>query len=261
MSAETVSLLVADDWLTAVIGRPAFSLGTTPAARARWFDANGRPAAELASTLTGDAFAYAKGPVTDVAMGRDLVALGFFVADANLVLEKEIDPSRTPAKPGRVRFAEPGDEVAVAAVARSAFSVSRFHMDDHFAPGVADAVKEAWARGYFTGTRGTEMVVGLDGRRVAGFVQLLRPEPDVLAIDLMAVAETARGRGLASDMIAFAESWCGGAKVLRAGTQAANRDAIRTYEANGLRFIEASYVFHRHGSPGQAGSTREGGAS
>jgi ribosomal protein S18 acetylase RimI-like enzyme len=89
------------------------------------------------------------------------------------------------------------------------------------------------------------VVVEVEGA-VVGFLQLLRAADGALVIDLIAVDERYRRRGLGGEMIAFVEAKAGAGQLIRVGTQIANTASIRLYEGVGFRMTEAQYVFHYH---------------
>jgi ribosomal protein S18 acetylase RimI-like enzyme len=144
-------------------------------------------------------------------------------------------------------MALPGDRQAVEDIARKSFLYSRFHLDPAFSRAVADRIKAEWAGNFFHGQRGDHMVVAEVAGAVRGFLQLLQDEPERMTIDLIAVAEDVRGRGVASAMMGYAMRACR-ARTLRVGTQAANLASLRLYENLGFRVIATSYVLHRHGN-------------
>lgn len=221
-----------DSWLSEMIGKPAWHL--TPTGR------------ELDRVpLPGDApcFVDAKVPANDVETAQRLEDAGFRLVDTNLQLERPgwpVGHSRTG------RFAVPEDRAAVERLAESSFAYSRFHLDPMITRSTADKLKRAWAGNFFEGRRGDHMVVSEVDGEIAGFLQLLR-QGEVLVIDLVAVDSRFRGRGLSSDMLAFAESAIHGVARIKVGTQAANARALHAYSRDKFRIISATYVFHYHG--------------
>jgi ribosomal protein S18 acetylase RimI-like enzyme len=89
------------------------------------------------------------------------------------------------------------------------------------------------------------MIVAEDSDGVCGFLQLLRARDGSTIIDLIAVDERGRGRGLARAMIALVAN-DRGTGALRVGTQLANRPSLSLYEALGFRMTSAAYVLHLH---------------
>jgi len=229
-----------DRWLSGVLSRPA------------WRVVEGASGTPLEAIRAGKPqFATAKVPASDPALVGELEQLGFHVVDAALTFAAEDLPPAA-ASPA-VRFAAPGDRGPVEAVAGSAFRYSRFHLDPRFPRELADRIKAQWAGNWFLGQRGDGMIVAEDGGRVAGFLQLLRGRDGPLVIDLIAVEERSRGRGLARAMIAHAAAHGTGdgrrTAGMIVGTQAANVPSVRLYESLGFRLRDAQFVLHHHGEP------------
>ena len=89
------------------------------------------------------------------------------------------------------------------------------------------------------------MLVAQSDGQTAGFLQLIHAPDSALVIDLIAVTEPARGRGLARAMIGAAQHLARG-ECLRVGTQVANLPSLRLYESLGFRAVTSNYVMHLH---------------
>jgi len=242
-----VDHLVQDPWLTERIGRDTYRLNVTEALLGTQGD-DGR--ARLAALQQHPVFIYAKVPPDFAAGLLFLRQRGFDLVDTNVTFEKPVlglHPSATGCVP---RFAVPQDREAVMDLARRSFHCSRFHLDPAIPRRVSDRIKADWAGNYFDGKRGDRMVVAEVDARVVGFTQLLHARDETLIIDLIAVDERQRRRGVAREMIAFAETQSHAMHRVRVGTQLANTPSIRLYENLGFRFIEAAYVFHYHHKAG-----------
>jgi ribosomal protein S18 acetylase RimI-like enzyme len=232
------SVLRPDEWLTSILGKPAYAL-TIPDCEA--------DALRMSSDLPAGAFIYTRLDATDSA--RIKIAeqcLEMTLTDTNVLLEQHPGAHHTPPS-NRVRLASPDDESAVAKVAATSFSLTRFHADPQIGPDIANRIKAQWARNFFNGHRGELMLVAEHADRIAGFCQLLHRE-DALIIDLIAVSAAARRQGLASDMIAASRIAARerGCQWLRVGTQLANIASLRCYEGLGFRVCSAQHIFHRH---------------
>jgi GNAT superfamily N-acetyltransferase len=227
----------ADDWLSQVLGMPAFSLGLPlPAAPAL--------AAELAC-LPREAFCSAKLPVAEVAAVGALEGAGFRLVDTALTFERGPEPAPEAAR-AEVRPAQQAERDAVLDIAGSSFCFSRFHQDPRIPLQVAHDVKRAWAANCLDGKRGEEVLVALDRGRPAGFLAVLA-DRGVVVIDLVAVAAQSQGRGIGAALVgAFIARWRGRAPRLRVGTQAANVPSVRLYERCGFRFVGGASVLHLH---------------
>lgn len=231
--APAALLVTADAWLSGELGVPAFHL-------------NGSADDARAHLPQHRSFVDAKVPARDIAAVHALLDLGFRPVDVNVTLDRP-RAGIEEARAAGVGFAERADAEAVAAIAAASLRTSRFHLDPLVADDVADRLKGSWARGFFAGTRGDWMVVARAGGRAIGFLQLLS-RPDALVIDLIAVHADHRGAGLGRAMIGFASEACGDQPLVRVGTQVANVDSLRFYEALGFTIVRTEHVLHRHGS-------------
>lgn len=200
-------------------------------------------------------FMYAKVPCTSLSACNFLEKVGFNLVDTNVVFDKPVVPRRKLAGHCTVRFAVASDKSQVMEVARNNFVYSRFHLDRAVPNVLADKIKAEWVGNYFptsleyrVGKRGDEMVVAVVNERVVGFLQLLRRNNNLI-IDLIAVDSSQHRKGIASDMIAYAESECHGSERILVGTQVANIPSIRLYEKIGFRLRSSKYVFHYHNLP------------
>ncbi len=236
-----------DEWLGRITGRPVFSVT---------FDEHYRDHADelteqieqcVRPLLIRDHFVYAKVPVDDTCLVRELSELEFSLIDTHITFAKEVrlDEIRPPST--HVRSATPEDRAGVASLAGRSFRWSRFHRDPGISDVVADKIKHAWADNYFLGARGDEMHVAAVDEHIVGFVLLLRTSDSEYAIDLIAVDAEHRGRGIGADLIRHAESRMTQGTRLIVGTQLANRPSTRCYEKLGFRMCGAEYVLHYHG--------------
>lgn len=219
-----------DAWLAGLIGREALRLV---------------PAAGTAVLPGGSFFATARAAADDVATATRLAEAGFHVIDMGLTFDAPAGIVAADVGTA-VRDAAPGDRAAVAAIARDGFRFSRFHLDPFIPRALAGRIKAAWAENFFDGRRGDAMLVAEAKGRVAGFLQLLRPAPQRLVIDLIAVDARFRGQGFARGLIAAAARRQDEGEIVVA-TQAANVAAVRLYESLGFRLRSAQLALHHHG--------------
>lgn len=209
-----------DGWLSERIGHPVFTVD----------DASAVPDG------AGPCMYQARIPVEQVAAVQAFTARGFSVVDTTLTLERA--PSRVEAAADVVR-ATPEQRDAVVEIARTSFRWSRFHLDPAVPDEVANTIKADWVGSYFDGTRGDELLVALQDGAPAGFLAVLAAADGARVIDLVAVAERARGRGLARALTSASGA-------TRVGTQAANVAATRLYESLGFSLARAEYALHLH---------------
>jgi ribosomal protein S18 acetylase RimI-like enzyme len=234
-----------DPWLASLLGLDAYRVLAEGALVARRPDSD---YSRLRVLCAQPVFLYTKISTEDQGASAFLEDLGFRLVDTNVTFETEGLPGIEAVGRCRVRFANGDDRAMVSEVAGRSFRYSRFHLDPKISKTTADRIKAAWAGNYFAGGRGDYMIVAEVGGEVAGFLQLLRSPDGILTIDLIAVAEEARGMSVASDMIAYAARECAGTRRFRVGTQVANIPSLRLYEKLGFRAVSSAYVFHHHGS-------------
>jgi ribosomal protein S18 acetylase RimI-like enzyme len=225
-----------DDWLSTFLGKPAYHLNGCP----KKFDRKDLP--------KGPCFVDAKIPVADIRYVSLLLNIGFKLVDTNIQMHR--DAQKTATVNHAVRFADPAaakDSLQVRKVAGDSFSFSRFHLDPDISDHTASRIKEAWAGNFFNGNRGQWMVVAEDKKEIAGFLQLLKKNDDQIVIDLIAVNQQSRGKGLASAMIDFAAGNClGKPATMQVGTQVANFPSLQLYTRLGFRIVSSAYLFHLH---------------
>ena len=232
-----------DAFLTERLGRPCFTLVGAEHAGA---DRRGFPLA-----IPEPAFVTAKLPCTATIALAALQRAGFRVVDTALTFEAPVAALAMPRGAAMARPARPEDEAAVRAIAGSAFTRSRFHLDPDGPDAAANQVKADWAGNFFSGQRGDGMlVVERQGGGVAGFLQWLKSGEDALVIDLIGVAPDATGQGLGAVLVAAASGEpAPGFRPARiiVGTQAANIGSCRFYEKLGFRLAGSAHVLHHHG--------------
>ena len=235
-----------DIWLSTVLGQAAYRLTLEDSA-------GNENQTQLEDLGTQRCFIFAKVPANDCSAVAWLEDRGFHIADTTVSFEKvEIDVCTDPVEEAATvitRFARPEDEDDAIAVAGRAFEFSRFHMDPHFPTAIGGKVKAEWTRNFFRGERGDEMVVVTAERKAVGFLLLIEEPEGLFVIDLIAVDCAWRGRGIAGNMIAFAEQRLDGIKRMEVSTQITNQPSVSLYENIGFRFRGAQYVLHRHGKP------------
>lgn len=218
-----------DPWLSEILGKVAFHLEVGE---------------KLPESFQCECFIDVKIDSGNVVAINALQEMGFLLTDTHIQLKRE--PSPLLRSETGVRLAVSSDEVAVRAIAGSAFTNSRFHLDPRIDNSVANRIKSEWAGNFFKNTRGDWMVVVEDKGVVCGFLQLLKKSSTEIIIDLIAVQEDSQGKGFAAAMIAFAFNNCLTNPSIIVGTQVSNIRSLRLYESLGFRVSSAKYVFHLH---------------
>ncbi len=242
----TYAELRCDVWLTERLGCNVYQISIEAL-----LNATGEITAEdldshLAQLHIQPAFAYIKVPTDTPQQLQPLLRWGFTLVDTNLQFERTVTPPSQPTCDVDVRLAEESDEDEIAELAERSFEYSRFHADEQIPDDVADQIKVQWTRSYFRGERGDAMIVALDRGRIIGFLLALMSAEGAMIVDLVAVDEEVRGRGVSGAMTWFAQAQFPQAVCLRVGTQLANVPAIRCYERLGFQIVHSQYVLHYH---------------
>ncbi|MBN1671869.1 MAG: GNAT family N-acetyltransferase [Kiritimatiellae bacterium] len=248
-----MSSLDRDAWLSDVLAKDVYRLSVDDDLMAEARRGHGAAYGLFDELRSRDVLIYTKIPAIDTAACVFLEERGFRLVDTNVVLDKPMAFPRKPARRSEVRPAAPEDREAVVELARRSFACSRFHLDGLIAPEVANTIKAQWAGNFFAGKRGDRMVVASAAGRVAGFLLLLCRDARDCVIDLVAVDAAQRRKGIASDMLAYAEATDPSCSRMVVGTQVANVPSLRLYEKAGFRVCGSHYVFHFHG-PQDSGS-------
>ena len=238
--------IVYDQWLADILKQKAYQLVVDNGLIEKANEPTSEEYNLLRDLQSKPVFIYSKVSTEALSAVRFLEERGFNLIDTNVIFDKPIVPEQDFSGYCNVRFAVPRDKNQVAELARRSFIYSRFHLDSAFTREVADMIKAEWVKSYFTGNRGDNMVVALADEMVVGFLLLLHGKDGALVIDLITVDEEHRRRGVAEDMIAYAESQCHGFSRIRVGTQLANMPSIKLYEGMGFKIVGTQYTFHYH---------------
>jgi hypothetical protein len=139
------------------------------------------------------------------------------------------------------------DENETTELAKSCFEYSRFHLDPLFDDSIANTIKEKWVGNFFTGQRGDFLFVAKIENNIAGFIQILDRDEQII-IDLIGVSSKYRRQYVAHDLMAHLTQTFPQKKIIKVGTQISNCPSIRMYENFGFRLHSSNYVFHYHSS-------------
>ena len=191
--------------------------------------------------------AYSKARVGDAGLNAWLAAQGGRLVDTNVQLQTTSSPLYSLLIRGVIfRFAESSDEESVSKIAHTSFPCSRWHRDELISPEQADALKEEWARNFWRGERGDYMIVAECDGRVVGFHQVVRQDRETLLVDLIAVDQDFRGRGIGAGLVRYAIEHCGPLHRMLVGTQLMNRVSLAMYLRCGFHIISARHIWHLH---------------
>lgn len=242
-----------DRWLSGVFEYPVYRLQASAAG-----DAEGDPADALRrhrAAQTERAFYYAKADTRDVALTHALTGGGMAVVDVSVTLG--LEPAAAcgldDANEVLVRECDAADSAGVLDIAGRAFRYSRFHLDPLVPIELAHRVKREWMANYVRKARGEALLVARIDGRPAGFLAVIDATDGgrrAKAIDLIAVDEGARRRGVGGALVAaFIRRFSGCADLLQVGTQVANAPSLALYQRFGFTVRHSAYVLHLHHAP------------
>lgn len=181
----------------------------------------------------------------DVAVGA-LIAAGFRPLDAMVTFAADAQAGK------QYTLVRADEEDAIAAIARTSFTHSRFHDDPAIPRERADDVYEAWARNACRGVAADAVVVERSPAGLDGFVTVSEVDTGGMGlrlgrVGLVATSGSTRGRGVASRAMQGTLSWAAerGLDIVEVGTQIANVPAMRLYTSLGFRPV-ASHLSFRY---------------
>lgn len=181
-------------------------------------------------------FYYARVDAADTKNQYRLLSLGFRLVETSMKFrqQRQVERKRT----NTCRLTHSNDQSQVVKIGEKAFTHSRFYQDNKVGTSTASRIKHDWLLSYYSGQRGSAMIVAEENNEISGFLLLIDQ-----TIDLIATSENHRGKGVASDLIGFANEKFG---FLDAGTQSTNIPSIQMYISNGFVLSQTQYVFHLH---------------
>lgn len=237
MNMPDKGILTEDKWLSSMLGCDAYCINISQLNRTT-FEHNLKALAE------GKVFLYAKVHPGETEIIGFLEDVGFRLVDTNVRWHKKVQQIEPVTSYFTFRRALPEDCSQVTKLAFNSFKFSRFHQDPLIKDDTADRIKAAWAGNFFSGLRGNAMIIAESKGEISGFLQLDISKHQAV-IDLIAVSETDRCKGVAKGMINLLEAEFEVKEVL-VGTQLANAPSIRLYQKLRFQFDSAQYVFHYH---------------
>ncbi len=242
----TKNSIVHDQWLSRIFQRDVYKIVIDNIFVNKGNIKNCETYNNIVELQNSPVFLYSKVPVGYLEVINVLGNFNFSLIDTNITFEKPATQEDTFVGNSQIRFAFSTDQDQVVNLARKSFIFTRFHLDLAITNTKANEVKGEWVRNFFHGNRGDQMVVALVDKKIVGFAQLLHGKDKTLIIDQIAVGEIHRGKGIAKDMITYAEKECHEFQKIRVGTQLVNIPSINLYENLGFRMSGAQYVFHYH---------------
>lgn len=163
-----------------------------------------------------------------------------FLTDTPVTLLKNAEGAQ---KQSDIRKALADDLDELEKIAATAFSKSRFASDPLLNKEKVGELYSLWVKNAFLNKEKTVLTsASRDGFVICDF------SGERCHIDLLAVAESARGKGVGKKLLLEAERLAtdAGYKELLVGTQAANVSALRLYEKCGFRVAFTSQTYHLH---------------
>lgn len=183
-------------------------------------------------------------PSTDVALINAAVRLGYSIVDVRITLFKYLGDC---AASSHADLAALDDTDQMAAIAATAFPLSRFSVDPHLDDRRCELFYDTWVRNSMNGQMADAVVVSRNDRQVDGFVTMrLRPDRTA-SLPLVAIRSDRRGRGVGNRLVTGALSWLAaqGAMNVDVVTQLSNLSAVRLYESVGFQAVDAGHWLHR----------------
>jgi dTDP-4-amino-4,6-dideoxy-D-galactose acyltransferase len=144
-----------------------------------------------------------------------------------------------------VREARKEDVATLRGIASSSHGATRFYADPNFPNERCDVFYDTWIRRSLEGWADGVLVGEIDDR-AAGYVSC-HLDGATGSIGLIAVDESARGRGLGVDLAHSAIAWCAGrgAERMTVVTQGRNVPALRTFQRAGFLASSLNLWFHK----------------
>ncbi len=184
----------------------------------------------------------------DLSLRECFESAQFHLVECYLSMRHSLKDVRAPEM--AVREAAGRDMHDLRELAGQSFRHSRWHCDSRIPKEAADESRARWVENAVSG-RAEAVYVTDDDSGVCGFVCCMRksiPKATVGVLDLIAVAQRSRGKGLGRSLVRqfLVHSRDLGRAFADVGTQAHNYDAVRLYEAEGFRLNTVQYTYHRH---------------
>ncbi len=143
------------------------------------------------------------------------------------------------------------DEIdQVQRISAVAFRWGRFTADMRLPREGVEKLHGTWARNCCLGAQADQVLVARENHQVLGFIALkfqMANEVRVGSIELIAIAESSRGKGVGSALVAESCKWLSRfTNFVVVRTELPNTPALRMYEAQGFRVLNGSLYLSRH---------------
>ena len=180
---------------------------------------------------------------------------GFIKADSIISFERPINPVPIVDNRNRIMLANSSNLEACTRIARRSFTFERFHNDPEISEEQANNLKDRWIENDLSGRADACFVSVEKNNEITGFMACL-DNAETVVIDLIAVDQNQRGRGIGSSLIAFAIDHYKKDTLIKkmvVGTQELNLPSISLYKKMGFFSVAVFETFHFHmmwNSPG-----------
>lgn len=185
----------------------------------------------------------ARVPSEQTDLVRALEEAGFYWVDATVIFGRRLVDTTGPGEvPIGLALAE--DLPVLQALGRGAFRQSRYFVDPYLDPAGKDRLTDQWVANALNGR--ADRVFVAEPKKPVGFAACRLDRRGRLAtIDLIAVSSDSRGRGIGRSLVeAVCRHYEPIAERLEVGTQLANTQAVRLYEAAGCRLLRSYVTLH-----------------
>lgn len=148
----------------------------------------------------------------------------------------------------RVEKANKNDEEELVSISRKAFKSDHFHGDPHLPKSKSDELYAKWISNAIKQPN-TQVLVARDGGEILGFVSCRVEKLSNIysygVIDLIAVKDEHRGKGLGLALVERALEWFSSyTRSVYVGTQASNFSALRIYQKCGFKIVKSECDLH-----------------
>jgi dTDP-4-amino-4,6-dideoxy-D-galactose acyltransferase len=122
---------------------------------------------------------------------------------------------------------------------------SRFQVDRKIEKSQFRKLYDIWLERSCLREIADEVLVTTSGEAISGFVTL-KVKEEVTKIDLIAVDEKYRGKGVGGVLMNYSEAYAlaHGSKALKVVTQSRNEAALRLYAKHGMEIVDTQHWYH-----------------
>lgn len=194
----------------------------------------------------------AKCPSDDTSYVKTLIDSGFYIVLCNIILKRKLLDEEVIRQPLMTRFATLDDIEALQLIACQSFSNNtRFHLDPHLSGQKSTEFHGLWIERLLKNKDIKVWCAELDSKIVGFVTSQILEYSDIASerigyIDLIAVAESYRRRGIGSALIDTLLTYLKGkVQVVMVDTESINYSALRLYQKNGFSVSGSRFVLHK----------------